>query len=68
MIERISGEYIPTCDICGDQAGTYETWKEALAAIKQDGWSNHLCNDGHYEHVCRYCMKQAAGYKRAGAR
>lgn len=45
-----------TCDECGDTFDTgREDFKEAVQAIKDDGWKFKKGDDGEWEHNCSQC-------------
>lgn len=55
MIEKWSGTYTPTCDICGETLPPEGTWQDARNAIRDAGWTIQKGGDGHYEHICPEC-------------
>lgn len=61
-IEREYGKWIPTCDGCGEQLETCDTFDEALDELKVAGWSREYIDngmdDGEWINLCPACQRE----------
>jgi len=60
MIENYDGYYTPTCDGCGDELVEQDTFEEAVASVRRNGWVTVKGDDGEWYNYCPEC---AAHYK-----
>lgn len=54
-IERLSGKYIPMCDVCNDTLDAEEDWQDAKDAMEAARWTRMLI-DGVWMDVCTECQ------------
>lgn len=55
MIIKEYGKYIVYCDGCDKTLIEGVSWREAVEAVKQNGWKFEKV-DGEWEHYCPTCQ------------
>jgi hypothetical protein len=61
-IDKFSGIYILTYDICGkDAPETFDDFYNAVQYKKDNGWESQKC-DGQWEDVCPECQESEVEY------
>lgn len=55
-IEKLSGGYVPMCDLCYDTLDREEDWYAAKDAMKEAGWKQ-VKIDGTWFDVCPECQQ-----------
>jgi len=56
-IERYSGLFFPTCDICGEELPGEFHFADAVQAKKDAGWLSEKNKDGEWEDTCPACQR-----------
>lgn len=57
MIEKDSGIYILSCDICGEEANeTFFDFYDAVQFKRENGWKSQKYNN-EWEDVCPKCQE-----------
>lgn len=55
MIVKTYGEFIPVCDVCGEDVYvSFGSFDEALDWMRANGWKTNLTKEG-WENVCATC-------------
>lgn len=58
MIDKFSGIYTLTCDICGEDASeNFDDFYDAVQYKKDNGWKSQKRN-GQWEDVCPECQEE----------
>lgn len=56
-IIREYGQFIVYCDSCEEELGQYQSFDQAVIAVKQAGWKTTRVGDMIYNH-CPTCYKK----------
>jgi len=56
MIEKISGNYIPICDICGKELEGENDFYDAIKSKQDNGWKG-IKQGKEWIDVCAECQK-----------
>lgn len=56
MIDKLYGKYRPVCDCCGDMLDSFDSYFEAVRAMKEAGWKTVKAEDGEWENYCDLCV------------
>ena len=55
MIDKQYGEYVLSCDICGESVGGFDSFDEARDYTRDNGWVISK-KDGEWLNVCPSCI------------
>jgi hypothetical protein len=56
MIDKEHGEFILSCDFCGEQVDGFDDFYDAVDYKKDKGWKNKRIN-GDWNDICPECQK-----------
>lgn len=54
-IDKAYGSFYPTCDICGKQLMSTDTFEEAVETMKDNNWKSVMVG-GEWENHCTDCQ------------